>query len=131
MGIDILSGFGRIQPYYKASDIPTVTPEEIRKQDAQQADVDQSAAEVNLTSPDTGVQEDNRSKIADLENISLTFNKEESFDYLGSESGLMNLDVQKAVSDMQKDSILQEYQYFVGTAASFMNTEDGLVFQKS
>lgn len=55
-------------------------------------------------------------KPLDLENISLTFNKEENFDYIGNDSSLDNLDMQKAVSDMQKDQILQEYQYFVGSA---------------
>ncbi len=33
---------------------------------------------------------------------------------IGSESDLQRLDVEKAVSDMRKDSILQEYQFFVG-----------------
>ncbi|MBQ6805993.1 MAG: hypothetical protein IJO97_01010 [Lachnospiraceae bacterium] len=58
-------------------------------------------------------------KFVDLENISLTFNKEESFDYIGNDSSLDNLDMQKAVSDMQRDQILQEYQYFVGSAKDF------------
>lgn len=53
-------------------------------------------------------------KDADPGSISLTFNREESFDYIGSDSDTAKLDVQKAVSDMQKDSVLQEYQYFVG-----------------
>ncbi len=125
MGIDLMSGFGRVQPYYRASEIPTVTPDEVRKQDEQQGISPQAAAE----SPKEQLQ-DNRSKTADLENVSLTFNKEESFDYLGRESELMKLDMQKAISDMKKDSVLQDYQYFVGSAASFMNTEDGLVFRK-
>lgn len=125
MGIDFMSGFGRVQPYYRASEIPTVTPDEVRRQDEQQGINLPSVAE----SPKEQLQ-DNRSKTADLENISLTFNKEESFDYLGRESELMKLDMQKAISDMKKDSVLQDYQYFVGSAASFMNTEDGLVFQK-
>ena len=46
--------------------------------------------------------------------------------------------MRKAVSDMQKDSVLHEYQYFVGSGAvssrnlikssdGVMNDEDGLV----
>lgn len=131
MGIDLLSGFGRVQPYYRASEIPTVTPEEVKRQDEQQAGM--NAVQVPLEEPQVTSEEerqDNRSKAVDPATLSLTFNKEESFAYLGSESELMNLDVKKAISDMQKDSILQEYQYFVGTSASFMNTEDGLVFRK-
>lgn len=128
MGVDLLSGFGRVQPYYKASQIPTVTPEEIKKQQEQ---INGSTQAVKEEAPEQAdLSLDNRSKAADLSNISLTFNREESFDFLGSESSLMNLDLQKAISDMRKDSILQEYQYFVGSSVSFMNTEDGLVFKK-
>lgn len=75
---------------------------------------------------------DHRSRIADLEDISLTFHKGDSLDYMGKESGLENLDVQKAISDMKKDEVLQEYQYFVGSAQNLMmqNSEDGAVFRK-
>lgn len=52
--------------------------------------------------------------ITDINNISLTFNKEETYDYIGSESSLAKLDIQQAISDMRKDKILEEYQYFVG-----------------
>ena len=131
MGIDLMSGFGRMQPYYKASEIPVVTPAEIQKQSEQQIHTKQSdPKDAKSSSPMVNAEEDKRSRIADLEDVSLTFNKEESFDYLGSESGLMNLDVQKAISDMRKDSILQEYQYFVGTSPTFMNINDGTVFRK-
>ena len=68
---------------------------------------------------------------ADLEKISLIFNKTDSFDYLGSESGLENLDVMKAVSDMRKDEVLQEYQYFVGSSQNFVfQSEDGVVIPR-
>lgn len=50
----------------------------------------------------------------DLENISLTFQREKDFSYIGSESNLSDLDVKKVVSDMRKDKIFEEYQYFVG-----------------
>ena len=36
MGIELMSGFGNIQSYYnKAYEIPSVTPQEIKKQDEQ------------------------------------------------------------------------------------------------
>ena len=124
MGIELLSGFGRVQPYYKASEIPVITPAEVRKQSEQQTDAKQTTAEDVMSSSITSAGEDTRSKVANLQDVSLTFNKEESFDYLGSES------VRKAISDMRKDSILQEYQYFVGSSPSYMNTDDGIVFRK-
>lgn len=134
MGIELMSGFGNIQPYYnKAYEIPSVTPEEIKKQN-EQFGVQQQTARIEQQGGTVANQEqqtDNRSRIADLENVSLTFNKEDSFDYIGSESSLANLDVQKAISDMKKDSVLQEYQYFVGNSQNlFANSSDGIVFQK-
>ena len=46
------------------------------------------------------------SRFADLENTSLTTNKGESFDYIGNDCSLDNLDMQKAVSGMKKDQVL-------------------------
>lgn len=134
MGIELMSGFGNIQSYYnKAYEIPSVTPQEIKKQD-EQFEAQQFVTPAEQQSgavTNQELQNDNRSRFADLENISLTFNKEDSFDYIGSESSLANLDVQKAISDMKKDSVLQEYQYFVGSAQNlFTNPADGMVFQK-
>ncbi len=132
MGIELMSGFGGISSYYsRAYEIPTVTPEEIRRQEEQKLSETALAEQEAVMAKQEETVTDNRSKAADLENVSLTFNKEESFDYLGSESNLLNLDMQKAISDMKKDSILQEYQYFVGSAQDFlMNPADGMVFQK-
>ena len=88
----------------------------------------------NLTSAAETAQEDRVGRIADLEQVSLTFNKEDSFDYIGMDSNPENLDMQKAISDMQKDQILQSYQYFVGSAGNLydgMSAEDGMVVLKS
>lgn len=41
-----------------------------------------------------------------------------TFDLKGSESDIKSLDVERAVSDMKKDSILHQYQFFVGDHAS-------------
>lgn len=128
MGIQFLSGFGNMQSYYRTSEIPQVSIEEAKKQ---QKELEKEALVQPYSSQETQPAVDNRSRTADLENISLTFNKEESYDYIGSESGLANLDVQKAVSDMKKDSVLQEYQYFVGSAQSLLlETQDGVVIPK-
>lgn len=128
MGITLMSGFGGVSSYYnRAYEIPTVTPEEVKKQDELQQE------KQSVIQPEVAEQQvvDNRTRSADLENISLTFNKEESYDYLGSESNLADLDMQKAISDMKRDSVLQEYQYFVGNSQNlFINSADGLVIPK-
>lgn len=72
-------------------------------------------------------------KSADLENISLKFNTGEDYGYIGKDSDIEKLDIQKAISDMKKDSVLQQYQYFVGSAQNLVagsETEDGMVVPK-
>lgn len=129
MGIQMLTGFGGFQSYYRASEIPKVSTEEVKQQDMLAEQQKVSAPEDNYSQQPLAI-EDNRLRTADLQNISLTFNKEESYDYIGSESGLANLDMQKAISDMRKDEILQGYQYFVGSANTLFQSEDGIVIPK-
>lgn len=131
MGIQFLNGYDNMQLHYKRPEIPTVSPEELKSQ--QQTAVEPAKEEniINYSSQEQLPANDLRSRVADLENISLTFNKEDDFDYIGSESGLVNLDMQKAISDMRKDQVLQEYQYFVGSSQNLFQSEDGLVIPKA
>ena len=67
-----------------------------------------------------------------LEDVSLTFLKDDTYDMIGSERDLNKLDMQKAISDMQKDKILQDYNYFVGSSVMQQRniSEDGVVVAK-
>lgn len=130
MGIRMLTGFDNYSSYYRTSQIPVVSTEEVKQQDMQKEQLKTSAPEEQNSQPLMQPEEDFRTKTADLENISLTFNKEETFDYIGNESGLAGLDMQKAISDMRKDEILQGYQYFVGSANTLFKSEDGVVIPK-
>lgn len=42
------------------------------------------------------------------------YQPEVSYELKGSESDIKGLDVEKAISDMKKDQVLQQYQFFVG-----------------
>ena len=66
---------------------------------------------------------------ASLEDISLSLNEPKGFEMKGRESDIEALDMEKAVSDMQKDEALQQYQYFVGDTNLF-SSEDGVVIAK-
>lgn len=135
MGISSYAEYGGLYNQYRMPEIPTVDVETVKKQDEE---LQEKKQQESIGLPDSSyatatAQTDNRSRIANLEDVSLTFNKEESFDYIGSESGLGLLDVQKAVSDMRKDNIIQEYQYFVGSSQAIMGkneSADGVVLQK-
>mgnify|MGYP000133499042 FL=1 len=45
-----------------------------------------------------------------------TYRPGETYELKGKDSDLESLDVQKAVSDLGKDQVLQQYQYFVGSS---------------
>lgn len=132
MAIQGFTDYGGFYNQYRVNDIPKVNTDAIRKQEEQPNVMEENldSLQQNYTSQIT--ETDKRSKIANLENISLTFQKENTFDYIGSDSEIGNLDIQKAVSDMKKDQVLEEYQYFVGSAVdnSISDTEDGRVLQK-
>jgi hypothetical protein len=130
MGIRMLSGYDSYRPYYRTSEIPVVSTEEVKQQEMQKEQPKLTIAEEPNSQLPQQPSEDFRTRTADLENISLTFNKEETFDYIGTESGLADLDMQKAISDMRKDEILQGYQYFVGSANTLFQSEDGMVIPK-
>lgn len=88
--------------------------------------------EESLTAADAHVAAPVVRKDAQLEDISITFNKQESFGYLGKDSDIHSLDVEKAIDDMRKDKVLQQYQYFVGSSRNLQieNNADGIVIQK-
>lgn len=67
-------------------------------------------------------------KIPEFEDLSITFNKQEDFDYLGKDKDISGLDMKKAISDMQKDRLLQQYQYFVGSSRTI--GQEGIVIPK-
>lgn len=50
------------------------------------------------------------------------YNPDESFELKGVDSDISRLDVQKAVSELEKDQVLQQYQFFVGTAPTPIST---------
>ena len=50
------------------------------------------------------------------------YNPDDIFELKGIDSDITNLDVQKAVSDLDKDQVLQQYQFFVGTSPTPIST---------
>lgn len=77
-------------------------------------------------------QPEKRSEYTDISQLPLTFRKEEPFAYIGGDSSLSRLDMEKAVSDMKKDKIFEQYQYFVGRKPDLEYDDDidGTFFRK-
>jgi hypothetical protein len=128
MGIN--GAYNSVLQNYRVSTIPTVSVDEVQKQDSQR--IQEQNAPVLNTYEEPSVPAV-RKPDAQLEDISVTFNRQEDFGYIGKDSDIFSLDVEKAVSDMQKDRVLQQYQYFVGSSQNLYEprqSEDGIVIPK-
>lgn len=52
-----------------------------------------------------------------------TYQPNETFELKGADSDIYSLDIQKAVSDLEKDQVLQQYQYFVGSKSDVVTRD--------
>lgn len=127
MGMNGISGINGLQNYNLQTNMQT--PDAAR-QPAKTVITEIPGRESRVPSSDTSYQIDSGrageakgtsrpAANAALEDISVTFNKQDDFGYIGRDSDIHSLDVEKAISDMRKDQILQQYQYFVGSKTVF------------
>ena len=120
MGISGVNGAGRIQDYniqmpeYTRQPAKTV----ITELPGLESHVSPSE-QINSDAVKTVTPAQEQKVNAALEDISITFHKQDDFGYIGRDSDIHSLDVEKAISDMRKDQILQQYQYFVGSKTVF------------
>ena len=70
-----------------------------------------------------------RERLLGLEDISITFNKNDDFDIIGKTSDITDLDLQKAVSISKKDDILNNYKAAENALPVYAG-EDGTVIAK-
>lgn len=133
MGIGPIADYNSFYANYRIPDIPAVAlkePEELCTAAAK--DAVQEQPKVNVE--DLSIEEKPEKRAnADVHDMSLSFNYNEDYAYLGKDSDIENLDMQKAISDMKKDQVLQQYQYFVGSSRDLFSAEgsrDGMVFLK-
>lgn len=129
MGIGI--NFNNFTSSYGIQNIPVVRPEDIASQSARSNETVAPVAPAAKVE-ESEVQLNRASRIANLEDVSLTFNKEDSFDNIGADADIESLDMSKAISNMRRDSILSDYQRFVGPTSEQLTAglDDGLVFIK-
>lgn len=128
MGIGSINDYNSLIQNYYVPTIPDVNLDSIHNRSVQkEAFLKDSAADIH---EEVSVAVPARQDAA-LEDISITFNKQEGFDYIGQDRDIRALDVEKAISDMKKDKVLQQYQYFVGSIRNLTSkSADGLVIAK-
>lgn len=126
MGINSVNDYAGLLQNYRVPTIPSVSLDEVRRQDEASK---QSVTPIEThESPAVSTAE---RKDAPLEDISIVFNKSDDFGYIGKDSNIRSLDVQKALDDMKRDQVLQQYQYFVGSSRNIISDNaDGMVIQK-
>lgn len=129
MRVQGISQYGGLYGSYPVREIPVVPTQEVRRQDEQKTSAGSSVQEAAAPQQDDQIR-NKASRNADLQNLSLTFRSADDYGYIGKDSSIESLDVKKAVSDMQKDSVLQQYQTFVGGSDMVLSSEDGMVIRK-
>lgn len=147
MGIGQIGNYGGLYGNYRAQNMKTVDVETVREQDARKLAEEKAGygiipagndEQVSTSAQKNGVREvqsgpDSRSEISTvaLQDISLTFQKYDDFGYIGQDASLNGLDMEKALSDVKKDQVLDQYSYFVGSVGNVINaSEDGTVIRK-
>lgn len=131
MGIGGVSDYSNLFRNYKVPEIPAVDYRRLSKAEEmspQTEQAEQSSRDIDLTIEE---KQPKRPGPTDVNEISLSFNRGEDYGYIGNDSDIAALDMQKAISDMQKDKVLQQYQYFVGESQNLQSAnEDGIVIVK-
>ncbi|MDD6306832.1 MAG: hypothetical protein PUA75_07780 [Clostridiales bacterium] len=101
-------------------DYNTIKTDEIAKQQIEDAETAKELPtvgqkETEAADRETVMQEERESR-ADTGawDFARRYQPEASYELKGSESDIKSLDVEKAISDMRKDQVLQQYQFFVG-----------------
>ena len=124
MAMNINDSFRYMQDY-RISDIPRI--DSVKETPAK------TQENPEVTKPSVSIEpiEDRRPKSVDPNEVSISFNKNDDFGYIGKDKDLSLLDMEQAISMMRQDSILQDYQYFVGSSKDIFNSEDGRVIAKN
>ncbi len=116
-------GFGAFQSNYRINDIPKAG--QVEKIEPVKP------VEETVKKPEILIEEVNKApRSTDPNSVSINFNKGDDYSYIGSDKDITKLDIDKAISDMKQDTILREYNYFVGSAGNVFSSEDGTVLAK-
>ena len=103
-----------IRPYAGFYDYNSIKAEALRSQ--QIAEAQPTISLQQREDPRVTVTEVPVEQNFDSYDFAQTYRSGETYELKGKDSDLESLDVQKAISDLGKDQVLQQYQYFVGSS---------------
>ena len=112
-GVMTISG---IRPYAGFYEYNSIKANELR---AEQIAATQEASSVEAEEVSTDTQSATVQTPAPEQNFTAfdyaqNYRSDETYELKGKDSDLASLDMQKAISDLDKDQVLQQYQFFVG-----------------
>lgn len=142
--IMLVSGFGSVNSYSYAYDkianrISTSSDAETAQvsqsaqtaqagQTSQANQIDQSVQTQESSSQELVGQEGSKApRTANPQDFVFDFKQNNDYNLVAAKSKVEDVDVEKALSDMKKDSVLDQYKFFV--KSSLVNNEDGTVRQ--
>ena len=101
-------------------DYNIIKQNEIRSQQIQEAKagVNQELEEVKVETPTAFLKEDHGAR-----DFAEKYQPDAVYELKGADSDITKLDMEKAISDMKKDSVLEQYQFFVGRSAASTTTD--------
>lgn len=112
-GVMTISG---IRPYAGFYEYNSIKANELRAeqiaatQEASSVEAEEVSAETQSATVQTPAPEQNFTAFDYAQN----YRADETYELKGRDSDLASLDMQKAISDLDKDQVLQQYQFFVG-----------------
>lgn len=112
-GVMTISG---IRPYAGFYEYNSIKANELRAeqiaatQEASSVEAEEVSTETQSVAIQTPAPEQNFTAFDYAQN----YRSDETYELKGKDSDLASLDMQKAISDLDKDQVLQQYQFFVG-----------------
>ena len=97
---------------------------EIRSQQIQEAKANANGKEtpeveeVKVETADVSTREDFGAR-----DFASRYQPDAVYDLKGTDSDILKLDIEKAISDMRKDAVLEQYQFFVGKNMASAGTD--------
>lgn len=124
---DMMSAYNRIEHISKAP-VEAVKPavQETQENPAKQPE-QQAGPQIKINLNLDGIRSRGN---ASLEDISRDFTRRDNFSMTNMDPVAMQNEMDKAVSEMNKDQSLRQYQVFVGEGNVIVNDEDGIVTMK-
>ena len=105
-----------IRPYAGFYEYNSIKANELRAeqiaatQKASSVEAEEVSTETQSAAVQTPIPEQNFTAFDYAQN----YRSDETYELKGKDSDLASLDMQKAISDLDKDQVLQQYQFFVG-----------------